>query len=255
MPSRGLKTVQRQAQLPATSPSGGDNPLLGISQSAEFEALHTGGRGRRLVWVSTADWNRTTSAHLSDIHGRVALFPTAGIRPSQADLSLYPEGITIYISRGAFQTRLGASAEWLPLDLVSSDMPEPVRQRAQSVLNRLREFARLEPDWDGYGAARVSKTALARAKKFFLDAVYEHVSSAGPEAVPSFVAPIADGGVQLEWERPGVRLEIEISAQGVVSYLLVQGAGPDAVFEERHDVSSQDARALVGTLLGTPRHG
>jgi hypothetical protein len=53
-----------------------------------------------------------------------------------------------------------------------------------------------------------------------------------------FVAPVADGGVQLEWDGPGGHLEVEIDHHALLSYLLVQDGPHGRSFEERHDVSA-----------------
>jgi hypothetical protein len=43
--------------------------------------------------------------------------------------------------------------------------------------------------------------------------------------VPFTAAPLADGGVQVEWRGPGGTVEVEISPEGAFGYLLLRGAG------------------------------
>ena len=71
--------------------------------------------------------------------------------------------------------------------------------------NRLDEFKSLEDNWDSYGADPISPKAIATAKSL--------LRACTP---PDFIAPRADGGVQLEWECPDINrgAEVEISAGG-----------------------------------------
>ena len=71
--------------------------------------------------------------------------------------------------------------------------------------NRLDEFKSLEENWDSYGAQPISPKAIDRAKDLL------RVCSP-----PCFIAPLADGGVQLEWECPDAnrRAEVEVNAEG-----------------------------------------
>ncbi len=71
--------------------------------------------------------------------------------------------------------------------------------------NRLDEFKSLEEDWDSYGADPISPKAIVTAKNLLRTC-----------SRPDFIAPLADGGVQLEWECPDINrgAEVEISAEG-----------------------------------------
>ena len=61
---------------------------------------------------------------------------------------------------------------------------------------RLRLFAGLEPDWDGFGGRPPSEKALELATVVILVA---YRVSGGNLDRPS-VAPLVDGGVEMEWE-------------------------------------------------------
>lgn len=73
----------------------------------------------------------------------------------------------------------------------------------------LETIRHLEPNWNGYGALPISPDVIDRAA-VFLDTV----------ATPLMIVPTNDGGVQFEWEVPGVKyLEVECLPDGF-GYLL-----------------------------------
>lgn len=69
-------------------------------------------------------------------------------------------------------------------------------------LAQLDEFAKLEPDWDSYGSERISPDAIDQARSLI-----ELVAKARGVA-PYAVAPVADGGVYVEWRGPNGKLEV-----------------------------------------------
>ena len=74
-------------------------------------------------------------------------------------------------------------------------------------LAALHRAAQLESNWDSYGAIPVrARTVIGSVS--VMDRIMQDDS---PE--PS-VVPLADGGVQLEWHRGGVDLEIEVGSDG-----------------------------------------
>jgi len=81
---------------------------------------------------------------------------------------------------------------------------------------RIGELERLEDNWDSYGAkpmAPVTRSLLP----LLIDAVHE-------AGLPRpYLIPVADGGVQLEWDRADLDAELEIPAHGdppVISLLI-----------------------------------
>lgn len=75
-----------------------------------------------------------------------------------------------------------------------------------SAIERLRsdltEFARLEANWDSYGAPRISLDAIGAA----LDTLPELLSAGAPFP---HLAPTPRGGIQAEWHRGSRSLELE----------------------------------------------
>ena len=60
----------------------------------------------------------------------------------------------------------------------------------------------MPPNWDGYGAAKISEYAIATLGRFA-------------------VVPLADGGIQLEVHKDGYHVEIEILPTGEINSVLV----------------------------------
>ena len=117
-----------------------------------------------------------------------------------------------------------------------------------STIKRLKELAQLEADWDSYGAEPVSSIALVTAFEL-LDAVKERLSTKGKEALPQFIAPLADGGLQLEWSREQGDIEIEIDPDGDLGYVLIEGQGENRKFTEQHQISLEEVLNLLSQFL------
>lgn len=66
------------------------------------------------------------------------------------------------------------------------------------------QLTALRADWDTYGAKAIDASAAARVAEFLLDHAYHDLTAPA-------VVPMSDGGIQLEWHRGGVDLEISFS--------------------------------------------
>ncbi len=73
---------------------------------------------------------------------------------------------------------------------------------------------------------------------------------AGQSALPWTVAPLANGGVQLEWKGPEGALEVEISPDGRLGYLLEVGQGADSSVQEGDDIADEHIERLLSFVLG-----
>ncbi len=92
-------------------------------------------------------------------------------------------------------------------------------------IQRLRQFTNLESDWNAHGAKRIAPQAIDVA----VDLVRRVAAVSG--VAPDFVAPLANGGVQLEWDGDSAEIEVEVRADKRFSYLL---KGASRI--EKHDV-------------------
>lgn len=124
-----------------------------------------------------------------------------------------------------------------------------VSQRGPAVLRpalqRLAQLEALEHDWDSYGglppcpqSLTMAQSIMARMAKRF-----------GEPGVPAEVMPIADGGIQLEWQGSSGALAVNAASDGSWSYLLIE-RGPDGrTFNERYGLSDAEAETLVISFL------
>lgn len=80
------------------------------------------------------------------------------------------------------------------------------------VVEQLAELQSLQPNWDSYGAPRVSETAINRALRLLADLQWT-----GP--LPS-IAPTARGGIHFEWGGDDEGVEMNIRADGTVTVLV-----------------------------------
>ena len=72
---------------------------------------------------------------------------------------------------------------------------------------------------------------------------------AGDAVKPITVAPLDDGGVQLEWRGTGGDIEIEISPDGRLDCLLVLGTGPDRRFVQPGDATEAEVLRRIARVL------
>lgn len=105
------------------------------------------------------------------------------------------------------------------------------------VIEDLGSLSRLKENWDTYGAPRINdgciKDALSLLKEVQGD------SSPAPSCVPT-----SEGGIQLEWHRSSIDLEIEISPQGTVEVYFRNPSAP----EEWDKSLGGDYSILVGPI-------
>lgn len=106
---------------------------------------------------------------------RVSYAPAAA-QGSQTSSSQGPRTVRVSIGQPA--------ATWLP-----------------SSIKRIESLTALAAGWDSYGARPVQADAAVQAVSFLLTAAF-------PEAPEPAIVPVADGGIQIEWHRAGLDVEI-----------------------------------------------
>ena len=87
----------------------------------------------------------------------------------------------------------------------------------QGVRRQLERLQKLEENWDSYGAQPVSGVAL--------NVSVDLLKHFGPRFEPPRIAPLPNGGLQLEWESPDYEVSVEISPTRRVSLLVESPAG------------------------------
>lgn len=111
-----------------------------------------------------------------------------------------------------------------------------------SLSRRLIEISSLSPGWDGYSAPQVSIDIIDRATQLLLVIM---IIGRGRFPLP-FVAPLPDGGLELEWEtETGKELILVLSPERPgIEFLFNQGS-----FEETGVTDGQGIEVLVRRFL------
>lgn len=106
-------------------------------------------------------------------------------------------------------------------------------------IQQLQEFARLEPDWNSYGAKPTAQTTITVATDLL-----KQVARIA-RVRPDFVAPLANGGVQLEWADGAAEIAVRISPNRTLAYLRTEGSR----HTEKNDVPLSEVISLVVQTL------
>lgn len=69
-----------------------------------------------------------------------------------------------------------------------------------SIIGRLNKFADLEKGWDSYKAKPIKRMTITRAINFFSKVLYISLVERKKNFPVPFIAPLADGGIQFEWQ-------------------------------------------------------
>jgi hypothetical protein len=105
-------------------------------------------------------------------------------------------------------------------------------------------LAGLRAGWDSYGAAALSPIAVQRVVNSFIEILVR-------DDVPiAAVVPTRVGGIQLEWHRRGMDVEIAVPPTGEIEYLVVDpGAGID--IESPTPVAEDVILSVLGRIAAT----
>lgn len=118
----------------------------------------------------------------------------------------------------------------------------------EAIASRLADLAALPRNWDSYGAHPISERALFLAEFFVLRGM-AHLKHLGASSTEPFaVAPVSDGGVQIEWRGASGSVEVEISPDGDIGLLLVRGDGPMKAVQEMRGAPWDDVASLLSTI-------
>lgn len=117
------------------------------------------------------------------------------------------------------------------------------------VLDQLVRLAILPDNWDDEGSEGPSKLAIALSAKLLGAVAYQFSGEAGSHVTPFAVAPLGDGGIQVEWRTSTCDLELEVSRDGDFGFLFIDHGAPSRS-EEGDDLSFEGALRLVAQTLG-----
>jgi len=117
-------------------------------------------------------------------------------------------------------------------------------------LKRLVEIADLPADWDAEGADPPSAKAVAAASYLIEAAADDQERRARGRIAPTTSSPIPDGGLQLEWQGPGARIDVQANPDGSYGYLVKWGRDDSARYEEADEAPLDIVLALIDRVLG-----
>lgn len=164
-------------------------------------------------------------------------WPTTGSEPRGNVAS--PAGTVDHVTRSALR-RSNAPSSVAPVIVDAPDATgaEVFEERLWEDLQRILAFAALECDWDSYGAEPISHDAIEGAQLLLSAVASQAEYKLGRGVKPYAVAPLADGGVQIEWRGAEYAIEVEISPDGRYGYLVVTGEPAEpTVMEEAENLS------------------
>lgn len=121
-----------------------------------------------------------------------------------------------------------------------SNSRELARAHAQ-----FRRVAELEDGWGAYDGLAPSRLAMFTAYALISQHFTYCQESSLAFRKPWHVAPMPDGGLQLEWRRSGTAAAIEISPIGIVNYILEID---DEIVEETDEEAGASIEAALGLL-------
>lgn len=134
---------------------------------------------------------------------------------------------------------LADTAHALELPYVNrASSPAPLARR---VIEKLNELGQLAPGWDSYGASAISELAINNARALLLWIPCFTEANETSKLLPYSIAPLANGGIQIEWRDGATDLEVEVEPEtGEYSLLLEQAGMTDGpkVVSRRHVVDA-----------------
>ena len=114
---------------------------------------------------------------------------------------------------------------------------------------RMKRLGELEPNWDGYGAEAISEIAVERCAEL-MARIHQAV---GLYSEHLFIAPLANGGLELEWEMPsGNELMLVVPPFSGPIEFLASTIDPSSGEEREHEgdiPSDAYLEDLLGMLL------
>lgn len=102
--------------------------------------------------------------------------------------------------------RLGAVLQLADPKIESAGRASQVDPWVEDTIDRLGELAELAPGWDGHGGDTPQPAYIIEAITFLATVMR-------PETPAPSIVPTSDGGLQLEWHRAGLDVEILFSPE------------------------------------------
>ncbi|MEA2510677.1 MAG: hypothetical protein QOJ59_164 [Thermomicrobiales bacterium] len=123
------------------------------------------------------------------------------------------------------------------------------RAALRTAFDRLRKIAALEPNWNSYRAKTLTPVAVAQAHTLVLVAAKALERPNPDTAIPWAIAPLADGGVQLEWRNGNGAVEVEITPDGKMEYLVEYNRAEGFGYEEGEIATADEVPSILARIF------
>lgn len=194
--------------------------------------------------ASASTFARQISRPLADspadtsVFARQVAFPVTDTLPADSTRTREASVVRTYKQKGRSYT----------VNLIAQRLELP--EWFNSVVNDLGQIATLPENWDSYGALPVSGEAITSS----LVVLSHLISYALPRPQ---VGPTVRGGVEFEWHKDGVDLEIQTEISGIHFYFRIEGHPEGEREEEFEDITvdrlAEVLREIIPSAIGTLR--
>ena len=113
-------------------------------------------------------------------------------------------------------------------------------------MEAMQRLSRLPANWSSYGSRQIEDVAIISAARMLAKLL-------GPQGFAPTVMPTLHGGVQLEWHRSGSDVEIELSAEGTISYIYAYDRQRDVTWET-DEVTPETLHRVQTTISRLAQH-
>ena len=119
----------------------------------------------------------------------------------------------------------------------------------QESLIELEELRSLGPNWDSYGGEPPTAQALISGENLLQSAQMILGKYVGSRLEPEYIAPRADGGIQIEWGHRPAKVSVSVTPQGGFAYLAVSWENGVREPREKHAVSLDDVIQEIARVV------
>lgn len=117
--------------------------------------------------------------------------------------------------------------------------------------SEIEGFSDLQADWDSYGAEPIPKRAIDAAAGLLISIQRWAGFLPATFVAPYFVAPLASGGVQIEWRGVDRAIEVVVRSETEMDYLIEDLTSGDAISEFTHQSPHATVTAITSVLVPT----
>jgi hypothetical protein len=122
------------------------------------------------------------------------------------------------------------------------------KEKYTEAFEKIGQFANMEANWDSYGAKAISKDCISKTIDI-LNRIIELREDEGIYILPPFIAPLSDGGIQLEWERESRYLEISISYDSTINCFVMDDTSEGEISIEGSIKSFGSLKRLISWFI------